>query len=230
MGDLIKEYIELDEVDSTNRYALDTGRVGVLVTARIQSGGRGTRGRTWFSPAGTNLYMTITTGKPDGRFPLVTGVAVRDALAGLLQSAAVDIKWPNDMIISGKKVCGILCESRGDLTAIGIGINVNQACWPDELQGTAVSLAQVRGSEVDTAQVMNHVVICMDRWFSRFHQEGFSPVRERFLQCGLLKDYELKTEDGLPCSVVDIDNEGHLLVNVSGKLRTLVTGSIVIVR
>lgn len=228
--ELIQEHIRLDEVDSTNRYALDAGRVGLLVTAGTQSRGKGTKGRTWFSPAGTNLYMTITMGKPDGRFPLVVGVAVREALWGLLPGSMINIKWPNDILVSGSKVCGILCESKGALTAIGIGINVNQTSWPVELVDTAASLAQISGREYNVDQVMNEVIIHLDKWFARFHQDGFSPIRQRFLEFGLLQDFKLYTDQGLACTIVDVNMEGHLLVNVSGKLKTLVSGSLTFTR
>lgn len=144
-GGLVQEYRELDAVDSTNRYALDAGIVGLLVTARSQTRGRGTKGRTWFSPHDTNLYLTVTLGEPDQRFPIVTGVAVHDALSELCRGIEVEIKWPNDIMISGKKVCGILCESKGALTAIGIGINVRQTAWPDDLIETATSLSAATG-------------------------------------------------------------------------------------
>ena len=228
--DLIQEHVHLEEVDSTNRYALDAGRTGLLVTARTQTRGKGTKGRTWFSPAGTNLYMTLTVGKPDGRFPLVAGVAVHEALSGILPGRTIRIKWPNDIIVSGAKVCGILCESKGALTAIGIGINVNQMSWPDDLLDTAVSLAQIGAMEYDLDLVMNEVISHLAKWFGIFHQDGFPPIRKRFLEYGLLKDYKLFTEEGLSCSIVDLNMEGHLLVNVSGKLRTLVSSSLTVVR
>jgi BirA family biotin operon repressor/biotin-[acetyl-CoA-carboxylase] ligase len=229
-GDLIQEHVHLDEVDSTNRYALDAGRVGLLVSAKTQTGGKGTKGRTWFSPAGSNLYMTITVGRPDGRFPLVAGVAVHQALSSILPETRINIKWPNDIIISGSKVCGILCETKGALTAVGIGINVNQTSWPDELWDTAVSLAQISSRQYDLDQVMNQIIIDLKKWLVLFYREGFFPVRQRFLEYGLLHDYKLLTEEGLSCTIVGLDMEGHLLVNVSGKLKTLVSGSLTLAR
>jgi BirA family biotin operon repressor/biotin-[acetyl-CoA-carboxylase] ligase len=225
---IIKEHIELDIVDSTNKYALDAGKVGLLVTAGSQTSGRGTKGRTWFSPKDKNLYMTITVGSPDPRFPIVTGVAVREAISSILNDAVVDIKWPNDIVISGRKICGILCESKGNLTAIGLGINVNQMFWPDDIKDLAVSLAQISGREYDLEDVLKKVVACLDQWFSLFYQKGFSPVRDRFLKYGLLDDYELHTQQGHNCTIVDLNMEGHLLINVSGKLETLVSGTLFI--
>jgi BirA family biotin operon repressor/biotin-[acetyl-CoA-carboxylase] ligase len=226
--EIIKEHIELDIVDSTNKYALDAGKVGLLVTAGSQTSGRGTKGRTWFSPKDKNLYMTITVGKPDPRFPLVTGVAVRKAISCILNDAVVDIKWPNDIVISGRKVCGILCESKRDLTAIGIGINVNQVFWPEDIKDLTVSLAQISGREYDLNDVLKQVVSYLDQWFSLFYQKGFSPVRDSFLKYGFLHNYALRTQEGFRCTIVDLNMEGHLLINVAGKLETLVSGSLFI--
>ncbi len=139
---IITEFIELNQVDSTNQYALDKSRPGLLVTARAQNAGRGRRGRPWFSPAGENVYMTLTVAPPEERYPIIAGVAVRAAIAGLVPDEAVAVKWPNDIVISGRKVCGILCETRGPITAIGIGVNVNQQAWPKELEHRACSLKQ----------------------------------------------------------------------------------------
>ncbi|HOO47483.1 MAG TPA: biotin--[acetyl-CoA-carboxylase] ligase [Deltaproteobacteria bacterium] len=228
-GRLIKECIELDEVDSTNRFALDAGREGLLVTARSQSSGRGTKGRTWYSPCGTNLYMTVTMGQPDQRYPLVAGVAMHEAVTSFLPGNDVRIKWPNDILVSGQKVCGILCESRGSVTAVGIGMNVNQLVWPDDLKDGAISLAQVAKRQYELTHIIKQAVSCIDHWFGLFIRKGFNPVRLRFLQYGLLKEYKVLTDEGLQCSIVDLNMEGHLLINVSGRLKTLSTGSIHVV-
>ncbi|HHO77391.1 MAG TPA: biotin--[acetyl-CoA-carboxylase] ligase [Deltaproteobacteria bacterium] len=225
----ISEYIELDEVDSTNRVALDTGKAGLLVTARSQTLGRGTKGRTWFSPYGKNLYLTITVGKPDQRFPLVAGVALHEAISLFVPRSDVSIKWPNDIVVFGQKVCGILCEAKGSMTAVGIGINVNQTSWPDDLKDSAVSLAQVSARQYELNAVLKQAVSSIQHWFTLFYNEGFAPVRQRFLQFGLLNGYKLLTDEGLACTIVDLNMEGYLLINVSGRLKTLSGGTIHIV-
>lgn len=226
----INDYIELDEVDSTNRFALDTGREGLLVTARSQFSGKGTKGRTWFSPCGTNLYLTMTFGKPDPRFPLVAGVALRETVSFFLPDSDVCIKWPNDIIVSGQKVCGILCESRGTITAVGAGMNVNQLAWPDDLKDSAISFAQVSKKQYELIQVVKQAVFHIDHWFTLFFEKGFAPVRQRFLEYGLLNGHKILTDEGIECCIVDLNMEGHLLINVSGRLKTLSSGSIHIAR
>jgi BirA family transcriptional regulator, biotin operon repressor / biotin---[acetyl-CoA-carboxylase] ligase len=218
---LIDEVIDLDVVDSTNRYALDAGRSGLLVRARTQTSGRGRRGRTWFSPEDQNIYMTITLSPPEERYPLIAGVAVRAALASLLGEADIEIKWPNDIITSGKKLCGILCEARGAITAVGLGVNVNQTSWPDDLKQRATSLQERSFIRFSLDEVVKTIIEHLGQWLERFYVHGFEPVREEFLRHGLLKGYDLLTEDNERCTVVDLEMDGRLIINVSGVLKTL---------
>ena len=227
---IVREIVELHSVGSTNTVALDSGRPGLLVVASEQTAGRGRKGRTWFSPAGTNLYMTLTVDTNDPRLPLVAGVAVREALSVLMvKSALLEVKWPNDLIVHGRKLCGILCESRGGITAVGIGVNVNQLAWPPDLADSATSLALILGREVQRQEVLRLVLTEVEKWLFIFARQGFEPVRRNYLEHGLLKSYALTTEEGVPCSVVDLNSDGHLLINAAGTLKELVSGSIRII-
>jgi len=227
---IVREIVELHSVGSTNTVALDSGRPGLLVVASEQTAGRGRKGRTWFSPAGTNLYMTLTVDTNDPRLPLVAGVAVREALSVLMvKSALLEVKWPNDLIVHGRKLCGILCESRGGITAVGIGVNVNQLAWPPDLADSATSLALILGREVQRQEVLRLVLTEVEKWLFIFARQGFEPVRRNYLEHGLLKSYALTTEEGVPCSVVDMNSDGHLLINAAGTLKELVSGSIHII-
>ncbi len=226
---IVQEVVELPRVGSTNTLALDSGRAGLLVTASEQTEGRGRKGRSWFSPPGSNLYATLTVGMVDPRLSLVAGVALREALAGIAgNDFPVEIKWPNDLIVQGRKVCGILCEARRGITAVGMGINVNQAAWPAGLESRATSLALVLGREMSKEQVLHRAVEALDRWLVLFTIQGFGPVRRNYLEHGLLSTHELLTEEGAPCSIVDLNEDGHLLIDVAGAPRELVSGSIVI--
>ena len=218
---IIEEIIELESVDSTNRYALDAGRPGLLVRSLSQTFGRGRRGKTWFSPEGKNLYMSITLAPPEERYPIIAGIAVREALAGLLNVVEVAVKWPNDVIITGKKVSGILCETRGDITVVGIGVNVNRISWPEDLERRAISLRQASYRRFSLDEVAEAVVDHLGVWIERFRTHGFVPVREEFLRYGRLEGYDVFTEEGQFCTIVDIDMEGCLVIDVSGKRMVL---------
>jgi len=217
----IDEFIDLPVIDSTNRYALDAAREGLLVRAGTQTAGRGRRGRSWFSPDGLNLYMTITLSPPEEKYPLIAGVSVRAALSRLLTGIRFEIKWPNDIIFAGKKVCGILCETRGNITAVGIGINVNQDVWPEKLRDTATSLCEISSRKLSLDEVTETVVNQVAIWRQRFKESGFGPVREEFLSYGMLKDYRLSTEKDEPCTIGDMDMNGHLIIEVSGTKKSL---------
>lgn len=225
---LVQEHIELACVDSTNRFALDAARIGLLITAQEQTAGRGRKGRSWFSPLGENIYMTLTVGSPDPHYPLVTGVAVRSALADMVEGEDIKIKWPNDILIQGRKVCGILCEARGNTAALGIGVNVNQTTWPDELSNTAISLKLVTGKAFIHDEVIQALVLSLDQWFTIYSDKGFEPVRTAFLEHGLCHASPAVLEDGTLCMIVGLSPEGFLEVEVNGERRTIVSGDVLL--
>ncbi len=171
-------------MDDASSAAREGAAEGHVILADQQSAGRGAHGREWVSPAGTDLYFSIVT-RPavDPRLtPLVTlatGLGVRDALAELLPHRSVQVKWPNDIWIGGRKCAGILVESRVvgtklEAIIIGVGLNVNRTVWPAELEGSATSL-RMEGSEgeaFDRAYVFGVVLSHIERWVTRFVRDG----------------------------------------------------------
>ena len=178
--------IELfDCLPSTNREAVQLAQAdvehGTVVVAESQTAGRGRLSRTWFSPPGINLYCSIIlrTARPPERLtewlswlPLVSALAAAEAIEQV-SSIHVSVKWPNDLLISERKVGGILCESgagsRSDpFQIIGIGINVNggQDDWPADLRDSATSIRQERNVLVDRnrllAQLLLELEHCLD--------------------------------------------------------------------
>lgn len=142
----------VDEIDSTSeelkRRQPEDGRV---LVARCQSAGRGRRGAPWLSEPGTGLTFSVALrpGVPKGLWPrlaLATGLAVAEAVARL--GVEAEVKWPNDLLIEGKKVCGILVEAVGDVAVIGVGLNVNATDFPPELEATSLRVASGRGFDL----------------------------------------------------------------------------------
>ncbi len=129
-------------IDTTMRAARELftteGQSGVVVSAGFQSGGRGrTNQRRWDSNPGDNLLMTLALDRrdfsePPQLLPLLTGLGVADLLESLFLLQP-EIKWPNDVLIDGKKICGILCEASGECLLIGIGLNLRQQDFPPAL-------------------------------------------------------------------------------------------------
>lgn len=178
--------IELfDSLSSTNREAAQLAQAdvehGTVVAADGQTAGRGRLSRTWFSPPGANLYCSIIlrAARPPERLtewlswlPLVSALATAEAIEQV-SSIHVSVKWPNDLLISERKVGGILCESgtgiRSDpfqIIGIGINVNVDHDDWPTELRDSATSIWQERKLVVDRnrllAQVLLELEECLD--------------------------------------------------------------------
>ena len=154
------EILYFDSIDSTNTKAQELAEKGypsgTLVVADKQVAGKGRRGRNWESPSGCGIFMTLML-KPDinpnnaSMLTLVSALAVAKALADITGKDA-KIKWPNDIVIDGRKVCGILTEMSAQFDyinniVIGIGINVNNSSFPEEISATASSLRLLSGGK-----------------------------------------------------------------------------------
>lgn len=176
--------IFLDEIDSTNREARRLGDAGAtegtVVIADLQTGGKGRLGRTWFSPAGTGIWMSLLL-RPTLSPEKVSGITLMAALSvcRAIRSATgldVQIKWPNDLVIDGKKVCGILTEAAisGDqlkYAVLGIGVNVNQTVFPEDLPH-AWSLAMTAGRELDRKGLIECCLRCLKEDYECYVQSG----------------------------------------------------------
>lgn len=158
--------------------AVEGAAEGCVVVADSQTGGRGRMGRTWISPSGLNLYFSLIL-RPDvpslrvPQLTLLVAVALHRALSALSAAFAPMIKWPNDILSNGRKLCGVLCEmqSEPDLThfvVAGIGINVNQSEFPSPLHESATSLFLETGQLFSRAEllasVLNHFEPLYDAW------------------------------------------------------------------
>lgn len=180
-----------DTVDSTNTRALAAAGDGVVIVAEEQTAGRGRRGRTWHSPAGLGLWFSVgLEGPPDG-LPFAGPLAVAAALRNL-QAAPRDsirVKWPNDVLIGGAKCAGVLVESRGARSCVGIGINVNHETtdFPPELQERACSLRSGSGQEWERGRVLRAVLEALDVRVAVLRKEGIDPLWRAWAKaCGLV--------------------------------------------
>lgn len=167
-----------DEVDSTNRqarlWAREGAPHGAVVIATRQSAGRGRRGRSWVSTPGSGLWFSIVLRPdiPDASYPLLpfaAALATADACRDVT-GADVAIKWPNDLLLQGRKITGILVEREGTAAVMGIGINVAQTAedFPPELRDKAASLAQLTGQAVDMRVLEAALLDQIERRIDRF--------------------------------------------------------------
>lgn len=172
------KYFEM--INSTNtkakQLAEEGASHGTLVIADEQNRGKGRRGRQWNTPPGTAIAMTLVV-RPQMRpekvsmLTLIMGLAVASA-CNQLPGVHSEIKWPNDIIADGKKICGILTEMSAELNAIhylviGVGINVNMLSFPEEIKDIATSLALITGRKVNRAEVIQ---LCM-QYFEKYYEE-----------------------------------------------------------
>ena len=168
------------EIDSTNlwikRLAKEGAPEGTLALAEFQSAGRGRLGRSWEVPEGTSVMMSILL-RPKFEpqyaptLTLVMGMAVAKAVKNL--GFDVSIKWPNDVVVSHKKICGILTEmgvrdGKIDYAVIGVGINVNIREFPEEMADKATSLYLESGKEFDRSQIPGLVMEAFEEYYEKF--------------------------------------------------------------
>jgi BirA family biotin operon repressor/biotin-[acetyl-CoA-carboxylase] ligase len=234
---------------STNSDASALGRSGApqgtVVVADAQTAGRGRLGRTWVSRPGLNLYLSILL-RPRivpaaaPQLALVAGLAVAEAFEE--EGAAASIKWPNDVLLGGRKACGILTEleaeaDRVDFVVVGIGVNLNSVDddFPPELRSRATSLRLARGREVERARFAAQLLSRFERCYERFCEHGFGGLASEWERRSALVGREL-TIDGAGETVsgeyAGIDAEGALLLRErggSGGLRRVLAGDVTIV-
>jgi BirA family biotin operon repressor/biotin-[acetyl-CoA-carboxylase] ligase len=194
--------IELfDCLPSTNREAVQLAQAevehGTVVVADSQTAGRGRLSRTWFSPPGANLYCSIVlrTARPPERLtewlswlPLISALAAAEAIEQV-SSIHVSVKWPNDLLISERKVGGILCESgtgtRSDhfqIIGIGINVNVDHNDWPADLRDSATSIWQERKIVVDRNRLLAQLLLELEQCHDELVIHGTNRIAVAYYQ------------------------------------------------
>ena len=184
-----------EEQESTNQTAkmlAEQGAFhGTLVVAERQVSGRGRRGRPWHSPKGSGIWMSILL-RPQihpmsaSMLTLVAAMAVYDAISSRVEGCA--IKWPNDIVINGRKVCGILTEMSSELdnihyVVIGIGINVNTDDFPEDIAAVAASMHVITGEYYKRAEIIADVWKSFEKYYDQFLQtENLSLMVESYNQ------------------------------------------------
>ncbi|MCK4260647.1 MAG: biotin--[acetyl-CoA-carboxylase] ligase [Halanaerobiales bacterium] len=239
-----KEIVFFDEVDSTNtqakKNAVDSIE-GTIFVAEAQKSGRGRLGRQWSSLPGKGIWCSVLL-KPSlrpmvaGKFPLLTAVALHEALLAFGVDAR--IKWPNDLLIDSKKVCGILVEMGAELDqinylVIGFGLNVKQTLndFPPEIQSIATSLEMILNQKVDRVQLLCKILFQLEKHYQQFLQEGFEPIRKLWKEytCTLGNSVKVSRWNQPPIygKALDINPDGSLLLELSnGQLCDILSGEI----
>ena len=230
-----------EQLDSTNTWAKLMAANGVphgyLVCAETQGEGRGRFGRRFFSPERPGVYMSYVL-RPKlhaERAVMITSlaaVAVARAIEAL-SGAAVGIKWVNDLYMSGRKVCGILCEAgldfesgAMDYVVLGIGINVARMTFPEALQDIATSVGNECGRDICRCQLIAEISNQLEALYPQLESGAFmAESRARSVVIG--RDVTvLRGEEQYPAHVLDIDAQGRLVVQTEDGVKKLGTGEI----
>ncbi len=216
--------IHREVTGSTNRDARG-GAFGDVFVADFQTAGRGRLDHKWISRKGENLMMSAVVdvgGMPPehvATFPLVVGLSVCESIATFLPPATpIGIKWPNDVLVGGRKIAGILCELDGESIIAGVGVNVRQRDFPSDISDRATSLALLGCQVVPTPDVLNAVLSALGSNAAKWRTEGFAPLLHRIEKLDCLKGQfvsVLRTDDDtVPATGLceGISNDGSLVV------------------
>jgi len=238
-----KKVFVFDTIDSTNTFAKtlspDEAPHGTLIIADEQTAGRGRMQRHWLSNKGKNLLLSLVV-YPDfstekiSLLPFAGALAITDAIETVTKLSAT-CKWPNDVLINGKKVCGMLLESSVDNSSIrkvilGVGVNVNQEEFPDELKYKATSLKNESGIEIDRIRLLQTL---LEEVENRYEQLSKFPSQQ------LLHDWKMKallfgkkitvleSEFSFPAIALDVAEDGSLIIQTEdGEKKNIYAGEV----
>lgn len=242
-----RQLVSLDCVSSTNDVARELAAQGApegtAVVADQQQRGRGRMGRAWVSPAGGGLWCSLVL-RPAvplaglGPLALVGAVAARAAVARTAH-VACSVKWPNDLLVGRRKVCGILTEASGgsvtsppDFVIIGIGINVNLALQdlPPEIRDSATSLYIATGGPVPVAGLGAALLSDLERSYGQFTRDGFAGLREEWIAGSetIGRVVTISSASGVLTGLAEtIDMWGRLVVRLpDGRVEHIAAGDV----
>ncbi len=236
----------LPEADSTNEVALEQGRkgaaTGLVIVARHQSAGRGRLGKTWLSSPGAGLYFSVIL-RPMlpleelARVTLSAGEAVAEALEDSCRQKVM-LKWPNDIVIGGRKCGGILAESdisnvASPLVVLGIGLNLQRPenGYPPEIAERAGALADFSQASLEQGRLLEELLSNIDRVLAELEQQGWPAIRQRWQQRDITLGRRLTwvTAAGALITGVSqgIDDQGLLFIkDDSGVLHEVLSGDV----
>ncbi len=248
-GDIIgKEIIYLDSVTSTMDAAIEIGRGGdnfdgTVIVADVQTGGKGRFGRKWISPAGVNLYFTVLL-KPDFRpenasmITITAAVAVAKAIRQY-PGLKAEIKWPNDILVKGKKTAGILTEMKSvagliELLAVGIGVNVNMTSemMVSDIRDIATSLKLEQHEDVNRITLFRGILSELEKYYKILLNGNKGALINEWLSLNstIGRKVMVRNQDSVETGVAEgLSDQGALILRLeSGETRTINAGDVTI--
>jgi len=244
LGDLSRRFDVdvVDECDSTNTLLLSRAEAGAasgsVVAARHQSAGRGRRGRHWLSEAGDSLTFSLLWRLPGGRPLPGLSLAVGVGIAKSLESLGIRdimLKWPNDVLLSGRKLAGVLLEVvpglRPEAVVIGVGINLRlPKALPEDIRQTAAALAEAGSHFPNPNALLARSLAKIHEVLQRFAEQGFAGVQEDWLTrhafqgmaVRLLSDFS----PPLDAHCRGVDSDGALLLETAAGMQRIISGEV----
>lgn len=237
--------IYIDEIDSTQTKAhqliAEGAAEGTVVIAELQTRGKGTRGKAWHSPKGKGIWMSIVL-KPSipaqyiSQLTLLSAVALCRTINKQL-GLNIGVKWPNDLLIDGKKVSGILLESSSEddrlryvIAGVGISVNITKNDFPKELHDKATSLQIESGKRVDREQILCAFLLQFEQLYELYLEKGFAPIRSLWeaLSVSLNRPIEVHSASGFISGIAKgLDESGALLVTEDdGQVKKIFSGDV----
>ncbi len=208
---------------------------GTAVVAGEQTSGYGRFGRAWHSEPDTGLYLSAILRFPfpdaPGLVTMALGLAVREAIVDAT-GVVCDLRWPNDLLIGDRKCAGILTKLEADALIAGIGVNVNQPRFPDDIAGIATSLRIAAGRQFSREDLLVRLLPAIDEWCGRLSHEGRQPVLRTFAHAssyvsGRRVTVEVAEDEQLEGVTAGLDADGYLLVrDDNGKEHTIIAGGV----
>ncbi len=250
-GDIIgREIIFFDSVSSTNDTAISIGRKrdnpdGIVIIADEQSHGKGRFGKSWISPPGVNLYFTVLLRPPmlsrnASLLTLVSAVAVTTAIRDYTGLKA-EIKWPNDILINGKKTAGILIDMKSDrdslyFLAVGIGVNVNMSpeIMPEDIRPHITSLMAETGKSLDKITLLSQILAELENHYKILLNGNKMALIDEWLRLSSTIGSKVKVQNQdriISGTAKGIDETGQLIIRLaSGNLETVSAGEVTILK
>lgn len=254
----IKPYLETEgiarkihyfqRIDSTNsmayQLAMQGAKEGEIVIAESQEKGRGRLGRKWFSPPYLNLYISIIL-RPEimpnqaSIITLLSAVATAEAIKRY-SDITPSIKWPNDILVKGRKVAGLLNEVNSEIDrihfvilGIGINLNINKKEFPRDIREHATSLKIETGREISRKEFTGLLLREIEYWYKKFLKEGSQPIIDAWRRWADIKERVVKVssfKETFIGKAIDIDSDGALMIEHNGMIKKVIAGDIEYVR
>ena len=239
------DIIYFRETDSTNARAKELAArgapEGTLIVSEKQTQGRGRKGREWFSPSKGGIYLSLILRPPLSpaeapKITLLTAVATAEALLSLTH-LEVNIKWPNDILVNGKKLVGILTEMSTDMdkidyVVVGLGLNVNTPGFPEDIRDKATSLFIETGKQFLRPRLVAKFLKWEEHYYEVFKKVGFEPVITRWKELASIIGKSIAVEmidQTLLGEVQDIDSNGFLILRDNrGRSHRIISGDVIL--